>query len=46
MQQADLEKVSKFFSTLPKIKKDVHFNCTKCGYQEEITLEGVQSFFG
>lgn len=46
MKQSDLEKLSKFFSTLPKIKKDVKFHCSKCGYDEDITLEGVQSFFG
>jgi hypothetical protein len=45
MKQSDLEKVSKFFNTLPKIKKDLDFNCKKCGYQETISLEGMQSFF-
>jgi hypothetical protein len=46
MKQGDLEKLSAFFTSLPKLKKDVHFHCDKCGYEEEITLEGVQSFFG
>jgi hypothetical protein len=46
MKQTDLEKLSAFFTSLPKIKKDVHFHCNKCGYEEDITLEGVQSFFG
>jgi len=45
MKQSDLEKVSKFFNTLPKIKKDLDFNCKKCGYKETISLEGMQSFF-
>ena len=46
MKQTDLEKLSEFFTSLPKMKKDVHFHCNKCGYEEDITLEGVQSFFG
>lgn len=46
MKQSDLEKISKFFDTLPKIKREVEFDCNKCGYQEKIMLEGVQSFFG
>lgn len=46
MKQSDLEKISSFFNTLPKVKKEVEFNCSKCGYKENIILEGVQSFFG
>lgn len=46
LKQTDLEKISVFFNTLPKIKKDVDFHCEKCGYKEVLTLEGIQSFFG
>jgi predicted nucleic-acid-binding Zn-ribbon protein len=45
LQQSSLEKIQKFFDTLPKIKKDVHFECKKCGYSEDITVEGLGSFF-
>lgn len=45
LQSKDLEKIRKFFDTLPKIKKDVHFHCNKCGYEEDITIEGLESFF-
>jgi hypothetical protein len=45
LQQSSLEKIQKFFDTLPKIKKDVHFACSKCGYNEDITVEGLGSFF-
>ena len=38
-------KVQEFFETMPKIKKDVDFKCSKCGYEEKITIEGLQSFF-
>jgi len=45
MQTKDLEKIKKFFEDMPKISKDLDFKCGKCGYQEKITLEGLESFF-
>ncbi len=39
-------KVQDFFDTIPKIKKTLNFNCGKCGYQEDVVLEGIQGFFG
>lgn len=45
LQSKELEKIKVFFDTLPKIKKDLQFKCNKCGYHEDITLEGIQSFF-
>lgn len=44
--QKELEKIKDFFSTLPKLQKEVDFKCNKCGYHEKITLEGIQNFFG
>ena len=45
LQQKDLEKFKKFFDTMPEIKKDIHFKCPKCTYEEDITIKGMQSFF-
>lgn len=45
LTREQFSKVQEFFETMPKIKKDVDFSCTKCGYQETITIEGLQSFF-
>ena len=45
LQQKDLEKFKDFFDTMPEIKKDVHFKCPKCSYEEDITIKGMQSFF-
>jgi hypothetical protein len=45
LQQKDLEKFKEFFDTMPEIKKDVHFACPKCGYEEDITIKGMQNFF-
>jgi len=40
------KKIEEFFSTIPKMYKDVEFNCEKCGYKESIRLEGLSDFFG
>ena len=45
LQQKDLEKIRVFFETMPKIKKDIEYNCKKCGYHDTIALEGIQNFF-
>jgi DNA-directed RNA polymerase subunit M/transcription elongation factor TFIIS len=45
MQQTDLEKIQKFFETMPKIKKTLQFKCPKCKYQDNIVVEGIQNFF-
>ena len=45
LEQSNLEKIQKFFDTLPKIKKDIDFKCNKCGYTENIVVEGLASFF-
>jgi len=46
LQSKDLEKIKTFFDTMPKLKKNVDFRCNKCGYHENMELEGLQSFFG
>lgn len=45
LQQKDLEKIQQFFDTTPKIKKNLNFSCHKCGYKENIVVEGLQNFF-
>jgi hypothetical protein len=45
LQSKDLEKIKDFFDTMPKLKKQIDFNCSKCNYNEKIELEGLQSFF-
>jgi hypothetical protein len=45
LQQEHLEKIKEFFDTLPKIKKEIHFECNKCGHHEDILIEGIQNFF-
>jgi hypothetical protein len=45
MTRDQFEKVQKFFDSIPKIKKQLSFKCSKCGYAEDIVLEGLQNFF-
>lgn len=46
LQQSDMEKIQKFFQTMPKLSKNFDFKCPKCGYSENMNVEGIQNFFG
>jgi hypothetical protein len=45
MNRGQFLKLQDFFETIPKITKEIDFNCNKCGYEEKMVLEGIQSFF-
>lgn len=45
MTQEQFAKCSKFFETMPKLKHTVKWKCTKCKCEDELTLEGLTSFF-
>jgi hypothetical protein len=45
MTQKQFGAIEEFFSTLPKLQKKVKFECIECGHKEDITLEGLSSFF-
>ena len=45
MTQEQFAACGKFFETMPKLKHTVKWKCTKCGCEDEITLEGLTSFF-
>lgn len=38
-------KIQEFFTSIPKLTKDISFKCEKCGTKNDITIEGIQSFF-
>ena len=46
MSREQFSKIQTFFDTMPRLKKEVEFKCTKCGYNEKIMVEGLQNFFG
>ena len=57
LSDEQFQKISKFFETMPKLKHEVKLECKnkvkgegkkkdkECGYKEDMTLEGLQSFF-
>jgi hypothetical protein len=38
-------KLQKFFETMPKLKKEIQYDCPVCGKHHVKVLEGIQSFF-
>ena len=45
LTQEQFKKLEVFFETMPKLYKDIEFNCN-CGYKETIRMEGLAIFFG
>ena len=40
-----VEKIRTFFETMPRLSYTFNFLCPKCGYTEDITLQGLADFF-
>jgi len=45
LQTKNLESMRKFFETMPKIKSENTFKCTKCGFEDKLIVEGIENFF-
>lgn len=45
LNREQFSKIQAFFEDIPKISKKLLFKCSKCKYEEELLLEGIQSFF-
>jgi hypothetical protein len=45
LNKQQFEKIRLFFEGLPKLTHDVSFKCEKCGNDNNIKLEGTESFF-
>ena len=37
--------VMEWFNELPKLVKNIEFECEKCGVKTETRLQGIQNFF-
>jgi len=45
MSPQSLDKIEKFFATMPAIRHKIDWECKECSKHNEVTLEGIQSFF-
>ena len=45
LPHAALDYIQKFTENKPKMTYTVKFKCTECGHENEVKLEGMQSFF-
>lgn len=45
LNKKQFEKIKDFFDKLPKLKHELGFKCEKCGAQNDVVLEGMESFF-
>ena len=45
LNKSQFNKITEFFESIPKLSHDIKWTCPKCGEEETITLEGLQSFF-
>lgn len=45
LNQAQFKKISDFFEDMPKLSTEIEWKCEKCGKDDSIKLEGLQSFF-
>jgi hypothetical protein len=46
LTREQFSQIQNFFENIPKLKKKLDFECGKCGYSDNIEVEGIQSFFG
>lgn len=46
LNQKQFEKIEKFFDSLPKLQRKVQMTCSKCGFQHNFDIEGLENFFG
>ena len=46
LNQEQFSKIENFFNNLPKLKEKLDIKCNKCGFEHNIEVEGLESFFG
>lgn len=45
LNSAQFVKLQRFFETMPKLRKEIEYDCPVCGRHHVKLLEGIQSFF-
>ena len=46
LTQSQFAEIQNFFETMPKLSHDIQYSCSNCDYNDTMTLEGLQNFFG
>ena len=46
MDSKQFAMIKEFFDTMPKLQHTINYKCVKCGEDKEVTLQGLDSFFG
>lgn len=46
LEPEQFKRVQEFFDNAPSINYELKFTCTKCQHENDITIEGTDSFFG
>ena len=46
MDTKQFSKIRHFFETMPKLQHEVKYSCVKCGEEQKVTLQGLDSFSG
>ena len=45
LTQEQFKKIQQFFETMPKLSKEVQYDCPVCKHHHEKVIEGLNSFF-
>lgn len=45
LTSSQFQKLANFFEDIPTMKKNIEFNCVKCGEKNEMMLKGMSDFF-
>lgn len=45
LNHKQLEKINKYFDTMPRIEKEIKFTCGVCKKENSVSLRGIQDFF-
>jgi hypothetical protein len=46
LNQQQFSKIEDFFANLPRIEKKIEMKCSRCGFEHNLDVEGLESFFG
>ena len=45
LNQEQLNKINKFFDTMPRLEHEIEYECAGCGQKDKVTLRGLSDFF-